>query len=198
MRIMWRSVPVEDSGASADIEDSWYAIAGRSLISSSSHGRPMHVAQFVHRYPPALGGAEAYTARLCEYLARSGDCVRVWTTTAVGLEALWSHGHEEIKAESPGAAVPGLSVRRYPPLRFPGRRYLLKALALVPVRWWQCLTAPCNPVCPGMWRDAGRYAGPLDAVHATAFPYSFPILCGLRLARRRGVPFFLTPFLHLG
>ena len=49
-----------------------------------------------------------------------------------------------------------------------------------------------------MWRDAGRYDGPLDAVHATAFPYSFPILCGLRLARRRGVPFFLTPFLHLG
>ena len=49
-----------------------------------------------------------------------------------------------------------------------------------------------------MWRDAGRYAGPLDAVHAAAFPYSFPIACALRLARRRGVPFLLTPFLHLG
>jgi glycosyltransferase involved in cell wall biosynthesis len=49
-----------------------------------------------------------------------------------------------------------------------------------------------------MWRDAGRYHGPLDAVHATAFPYSSPIVCGLRLARRRGVPFLLTPFLHLG
>jgi glycosyltransferase involved in cell wall biosynthesis len=49
-----------------------------------------------------------------------------------------------------------------------------------------------------MWRAAGRYAEPLDAVHATAFPYSFPIACGLRLARRRGVPFLLTPFLHLG
>jgi hypothetical protein len=49
-----------------------------------------------------------------------------------------------------------------------------------------------------MWRVANRYAGPLDAVHAAAFPYSFPIACGLRLARRRGVPFLLTPFLHLG
>ncbi|MBX9579984.1 MAG: glycosyltransferase family 4 protein, partial [Gemmataceae bacterium] len=78
------------------------------------------------------------------------------------------------------------------------RRYLRKAASLLPVRPWQCLTAPCNPVCPGMWRAAGRSAGPLDAVHATAFPYSFPILCGLRLARRRGVPFLLTPFLHLG
>jgi glycosyltransferase involved in cell wall biosynthesis len=49
-----------------------------------------------------------------------------------------------------------------------------------------------------MWQAAGRFDGPLDAVHATAFPYSFPIACGLRLARRRGVPFYLTPFLHLG
>jgi len=49
-----------------------------------------------------------------------------------------------------------------------------------------------------MWDDAGRFSEPLDAVHATAFPYSFPIMCGLRLAQRRGVPFFLTPFLHLG
>jgi glycosyltransferase involved in cell wall biosynthesis len=49
-----------------------------------------------------------------------------------------------------------------------------------------------------MWRDVHRYSGPLDAVHATAFPYGFPLMCGLRLARRRRVPFLLTPFLHLG
>jgi glycosyltransferase involved in cell wall biosynthesis len=35
-------------------------------------------------------------------------------------------------------------------------------------------------------------------VHATAFPYTWPIVCGLRLARRLRVPFLLTPFLHLG
>jgi glycosyltransferase involved in cell wall biosynthesis len=38
----------------------------------------------------------------------------------------------------------------------------------------------------------------LDIVHATAFPYAWPIACGLRLARRLRVPFVLTPFLHLG
>jgi glycosyltransferase involved in cell wall biosynthesis len=157
----------------------------------------MHVAQFVHRYPPALGGAEAYTQRLCDYLAARGDGVTVWTTTAVELEEMWS-ARNNMALPSPGTAVPGLSVRRYPPHSVPGRRYVLKALSLLPVRRWQCLTSPCNPVCPGMWRDAGSYAGPLDAVHATAFPYSFPIACGLRLARRRGVPFFLTPFLHIG
>ncbi len=164
----------------------------------------MHIAQFVHRYPPALGGAEAYTARLCEHLAACGDEVTVWTTTAVELEQFWrapaSPGCQ------PGGCIPHPRVDtrgsprivRYPPLHFPLRRCILKALSFVPVRRWQCLTMPCNPVCPGMWRDAGNFSGPLDAVHATAFPYSFPIACGLRLARRRRVPFFITPFLHLG
>ena len=49
----------------------------------------MHIAQFIQRYPPALGGSEAYTARLCEYLAARGDAVSVWTTTAVELGEFW-------------------------------------------------------------------------------------------------------------
>ena len=165
----------------------------------------MHVAHFIQRYPPALGGSEAYFARLGEYLAGLGDDVTVWTSTAVELEEFWK---SRANRDRPGAGDrpsrplpdrPGSPrIRRYRPIRFPARRYVLKALSLIPVRPWQCLSLPCNPVCPGMWRDAGRYTGPLDAVHAGAFPYAFPILCALRLARRRGVPFLLTPFLHLG
>jgi glycosyltransferase involved in cell wall biosynthesis len=151
----------------------------------------MYVAHFIQRYPPALGGSEAYFARLGDYLTRQGDEVTVWTTTALELNEFWKQN------TSPRTAVHGL-VRRYRSLVFPARRYILKALSLLPVRPWQCLTIPCNPLCPGMWRDAGRYHGPLDAVHASAFPYAFPIRCGLRLARRRRVPFYLTPFLHLG
>jgi glycosyltransferase involved in cell wall biosynthesis len=150
----------------------------------------MHIAQFVQRYPPALGGSEAYTARLCRYLATRGDHVRVWTSTAIALSAMWSSDGRETETEA--------GITRYPPIRFPGRRYILKSLSLFPHRLWQCLTAPCNPVCPAMWRAANRYRGPLDAVHAAAFPYSFPIACGLRLARSRGVPFLLTPFFHFG
>lgn len=160
----------------------------------------MHVAHFIQRYPPALGGSEAYFARLGDCLADSGDSVAVWTTTAIELEAFWRQGRKEARSgreQRDSARVPQ-TVRRYPLFRFPTRRYVLKALSLVPVRPWQCLTMPCNPVAPQMWRDAGRYGGPLDAVHAAAFPYAFPILCGLRLARRHGVPFLLTPFLHLG
>ena len=92
----------------------------------------------------------------------------------------------------------GLTILRYPPLSFPLRRYVLKALSLLPSRTLQALAQPVNPICPGMWWDAANYHGPLDAVHAFAFPYAFPIVCALRLARRRRVPFLLTPFLHLG
>ncbi len=192
----------------------------------------MHVAHFVHRYPPAVGGCEAYVERLTRFLTAGGDAVSVWTSTAVDLEAMWRRGHRETpagvmsaaRAPCPSSLVengrvgevstqysvlstdpstpPGeegtTTVRRYPLLRFPGRRPLLKLLSLVPVPPWQALALPCNPVCPGMWRDSGRFTGPLDAVHAFAFPYAFPAACGFRLARRRGVPFLLTPFLHLG
>ena len=50
----------------------------------------MRVAHFVQRYPPALGGSEAYFARLSEALAAEGEEVTVFTSAAVDLEAFWS------------------------------------------------------------------------------------------------------------
>ena len=38
----------------------------------------VRVAHFVQRYPPALGGSEAYFARLSRYLATRGDRVTVY------------------------------------------------------------------------------------------------------------------------
>lgn len=156
---------------------------------------PWHVAVFVHRYPPAIGGAERYCQRLCESLVTQGDRVSVFTTTALELSEFWQRSPRPTLRDDPNAQP---SIRRYRPATFPLRRYILKAASLVPIRSWQAAAQPCNPLCPDMAVAAARYDGPLDAVHAMAFPYSFPILCGLRLARRRRVPFFLTPFLHLG
>jgi glycosyltransferase involved in cell wall biosynthesis len=156
----------------------------------------LRIAHFIQRYPPALGGSEAYFARLSGHCAAAGDDVTVFTTNALALEAFWSRR---------GACLPegdsleaGVNVRRYRLWRFPGRRYLLKPLSLIPLRMWQCLTLPCNPIAPAMWRDAGRLDARFDVVHAAAFPYAFPIVCARRLARRLGVPFLLTPLLHLG
>ena len=169
----------------------------------------MHIAQFIQRFPPALGGSEHYTRLLCNYFAQCGDSVTVWTSEAVPLWSMWRGrmsrvekaqvARQEAAQRTRDTSVhAGVELRQYLPLRFPLRRYALKALSLFPHRRWQCLTSPCSPVCPAMWRDVNRFEGPLDAVHAAAFPYGFPLACGLRLARRKGVPFLLTPFLHLG
>jgi len=166
----------------------------------------MRVAHFIQRYPPALGGSEAYFARLSRFLAQGGDEVTVFTSTALALEAFWSRSGRCVPSGT--GMADGVAIRRYALWRWPGRRYLLKALSVFPPASWQCLTLPCNPICPGMWRDAGR-AGRLrsargaeqrsfDLVHASAFPYAWPIMCARRLARALRVPFFLTPFLHLG
>jgi glycosyltransferase involved in cell wall biosynthesis len=156
----------------------------------------LRVAHFVHRYPPARGGSEAYFALLSRHLVAAGDHVTVFTTTAYDLEAFWSPAGRCLPG---GAAVEdGVTVRRYPLWRMRGQGYALKALSLVPHRGWQALTMSCNPLAFGMWRDAGQIAERFDVVHATAFPYAWPLMCARRLARHLGVPFVQTPFLHLG
>jgi glycosyltransferase involved in cell wall biosynthesis len=157
----------------------------------------LQVAHFIQRYPPALGGSEAYFERLGKYLADQGDRVTVFTTTADSLEAFWS---PSAACFAEGTSVfDNIEVRRYRPhLQFRGRRWLLKPLSWIPHRDWQCLTISCNPFAFGMWRAARQTGERFDVVHASAFPYAFPILCARQLARRLGVPFLLTPFLHLG
>ena len=73
----------------------------------------MRVAHFVQRYPPALGGSEAYFARLSRHLAAAGDAVTVFTTSALDLEAFWSrHGRCLAAGVS---SEDGVEVRRYAP-----------------------------------------------------------------------------------
>jgi glycosyltransferase involved in cell wall biosynthesis len=171
-------------------------LGGRGDIADCIKDDAMRLAHFIQRYPPALGGSEAYFARLSRWCATQGDEVTVFTTNAIALEAFWS---AQASTMSAGREVEAeVTVRRYPLWRCQGRRWLLKALSLFPLRAAQCLTLPCNPIAPAMWRDAGREPLSFDAVHASAFPYAFPIMCGRRLARRLRIPFFVTPFLHLG
>jgi glycosyltransferase involved in cell wall biosynthesis len=159
------------------------------------HTDRMRIAHFIHRYPPALGGAEAYFARLSRHLVRAGHEVTVFTTTAMGLP-FWERRGRSLP---PGTTVEdGVEVRRSPLMRFFGQRYLLKALSLIPIPSWQGWVMPCNPLAWQMRREASQSAYPFDAVHATAFPYAWPLLCARKLAHRLGVPFLLTPFIHLG
>jgi glycosyltransferase involved in cell wall biosynthesis len=156
----------------------------------------MRVAHFIHRYPPAVGGAEAVFARLSLYLVSAGDQVSVFTSNALDLESFWNRRARQLPAGR--SVLDGVDVTRYPLWHVPCHRYAFKALSLLPSRRLRTLTLPFNPILPGMWRDAGRAEQPFDVVHASAFPYTFPLACARRLARRLSVPFLITPFLHTG
>lgn len=156
----------------------------------------MRIAHFIHRYPPALGGSESYFARLSEFLVAGGDDVTVFTSNALDLTAFWSPKGKCLPA---GISVEnGVEVRRYPLWRMRGRRWLLRPLSLIPERRWQGSLMPCNPISFSLWRDVRKQPFHFDVVHASAFPYAFPIVCAQHLARRLQVPFCLTPFLHTG
>jgi glycosyltransferase involved in cell wall biosynthesis len=157
----------------------------------------LRIAHFVQRYPPALGGSEAYFQRLSRHFAERGHYVTVWTTNAIELEAMWSRAGRSMPTgiEIDGSVV----VMRFRCEYWPLRRYILKAASFLPAgSAWKSMTMPCNPVCRDMWREAQETDERYDIVHATAFPYAWPIVCARRLARRCGAAFFITPFLHLG
>jgi glycosyltransferase involved in cell wall biosynthesis len=156
----------------------------------------MRIAHFVQRYPPALGGAEDYFARLSRHLVAGGDEVAVFTTTAIDLAYFTSPHAHHLPA---GCQIEdGVEVHRHDLLHLPFQRPLLKALSFVPHCGWQAFAMPWNPLAWDTWREAGRLQRSFDLVHAAAFPYGWMLACALRLADRLQVPFLLTPFLHLG
>jgi glycosyltransferase involved in cell wall biosynthesis len=157
----------------------------------------LRIAHFVQRYPPALGGSEVYFQRLSRYLVTLGHQIDVWTTTALDLPAFWSRQGQTLP---PGESCDqGVRVRRFACDYWPGRRFLLKAASLLPLgSTWRLLTLPCNPISLSMRRAIRARAFDYDIVHASAFPYAWPIVCARDLARQCGAAFFLTPFLHLG
>ncbi|MFT3878691.1 MAG: glycosyltransferase family 4 protein [Gemmatales bacterium] len=155
-----------------------------------------HYVHLIQRYPPALGGAESYFARLSRYLAQRGSKVDVHTSNAQALEAFWRRDAAHLPAEVTQDG--NVTIHRHAIRHFPGRKVVLKALSLLPHPWIQGLTLPASPQLPSLWSLARRSAEPVTLIHGSAFPYTFPLYCGLAWARRLNIPFVLTPFLHLG
>src|SRR2546430_16902797 len=90
----------------------------------------LRIAHFVQRYPPALGGSEAYFARLSRHLAAAGDHVTLFTTNALDLEAFWGRRGRCLPA---GVRVADrVGVRRLALWRLPPQRSLLYPPSLYP------------------------------------------------------------------
>lgn len=145
----------------------------------------------IHRYPPAIGGAEAWCAGLARWQAQAGHEVRVLTLAALGDDELTGGAPDGPPAFVLGRtdADAGVQVRRCAPstVGYATARVLARGGADF-LAWGH--SAELYGVLPGFARAA-------DVVHAHWLPGPLVVAAWLT-ARQHRRRFVLTPLLHAG
>ncbi|CAN5584751.1 glycosyltransferase family 4 protein [soil metagenome] len=157
-----------------------------------------------HRYEPYVGGSERYMQEVSTMLSAIGHDVSVVTSDASDLEYFWNSSRQAISAPErerlDGVDVHRVKVRHFPgsPLIFQASRRLMGEASRLPFPAQPfAMVSSKLPWMPGM--DAALTDnGPVDLIHAANLGLEGLALVAEREARRNGVPFMLTPFIHLG
>lgn len=169
---------------------------------------PRQLLHIVQRYAPYEGGSENYIRELSERFAAAGDAVTVATTDAWDLEYFWNPRARRVDAPAE-ENLNGVSVLRFPVRHYPasnvGYRALRRAMAemsrLPPLPGRDALLRRGGhyaPWSPALHRWVGEHAREFDIVHAANISIESTVLAGATAARRAGIPFVVTPFVHLG
>jgi len=155
----------------------------------------MKILFVIHRYWPYPGGAERYVQEMAERLVREGHRAAVVTTDAWDVEYFFAGGRRRVDRGNElcrGVPVTRLRARRFP---FHTRACrLLSALAPVGARW---RFVPPSPLVPSLGRELERHRD-ADLVHFTSLPFDSLMHASFSFARRRGIPYLITPFIHFG
>ncbi len=159
-------------------------------------------------YWPFVGGAETYLRAMSERLARDGHEVVVAATDATSVQSYWDPRRPRIAEQE--TVLKGVRVVRSPlghlPLA-PWSFYLLRRLATdlarppfarYNTRALLDRLAPWMPRVPALERTLEAVAPGFDLVHGVNIALEWPLLAGWRYARRHGLPFIATPFVHVG
>lgn len=157
-----------------------------------------------HRYAPYVGGSERYMQEVSTMLSTIGHDVSVVTSDASDLEYFWDSSRRALDAPARerccGVDVQRVKVRHFPmsPLVFQGSRRLMGEVSRLPLPAHPFATVSSKlPWMPGL--DAAiEGTGPFDLIHAANLGLEGLAVVAERQARRSGVPFLLTPFIHLG
>ncbi len=169
---------------------------------------PRRLLHIVQRYFPYEGGSENYVREISERFAAAGDAVTVVTTDAWDLEYFWNPHARRVDAP-PDETVNGVHVLRFPVRHYPaatlGYRVLRRAMA-------EASRAPSlpgrdallrrggsfAPWTPALHRWVAAHATQFDLVHTANISIESTVFAGSNAARRAGIPFVVTPFVHLG
>lgn len=163
-----------------------------------------HVLFLTPSFPPFIGGGERYAGSLARALAARGHVLTVVTSQARREQEFWQ-GTEK-RAVIREAAGP-LTVFRCPIRPFPGGRGGLLAwrkamvlLSALPGDGGRLLRGMARLIPPleGLEEVLAQLPRQPDLVHGFNISWEWPLLAGWQHARRRQLPYVVTPFTHLG
>ncbi len=164
----------------------------------------MRILHVIQRYWPYTGGSERHFQEISERLVRRGHDVRVLTTDARDLELFWNPTKERVplrRESHKGVEIWRVPVRHLPGgnLAFGGIRRTMALLDRVPgsAAWLRRLSrfVPWVPDLERVLEEAGDGA---EVVNGMNICFESLLLPSFAWARQRGVPFIVTPLIHLG
>lgn len=165
----------------------------------------MNILHVIQRYYPYIGGSEQYMQELSERLVRDGHRVTVYTTDAWDLEYFWRKGKRTVSSRNEthnGVLIERFPVKHIPvsSLTYPALRRLMAVIAGLPLDTTALLFALARftPYVPALERALEANQESFDLVHAVNISLDSTVLAAYRFARRRHIPFVVTPFTHLG
>ncbi len=156
-------------------------------------------------YPPFIGGAQVFVQQVARRLAQRGHRVEAWVSDALEVDHLWSHRKGRLpvgQEQDEGVVVRRFAVRHLPAL--PYSYHALRRLAVMgsqragvsEAALWRM--ARYTPWLPSLERSFDSQDMPFDLVHGWNIPFESLLGPAWRCARRAGIPFVLTPLVHLG
>jgi len=167
--------------------------------------RTLRILHVMARYWPARGGAEGYLHEISRRLVAEGHHVTVATTDALEVDGFWDPKRERLPehdTEHDGVRIRRFELRYLPgsPLAYSIWRYHgLRSLAAlpVPVRLLSRL-ARYTPWSPSLRQWLSQTGEHFDIIAGAGILYEPFVEVAQRFAARRGSPFVVYPFTHLG
>ncbi|HEX5417869.1 MAG TPA: glycosyltransferase family 4 protein [Chloroflexota bacterium] len=168
----------------------------------------MKILHVIQRYWPYLGGSERHFQEVSERLARAGHQVTVYTTDAFELELFWNPTKARVQPSR--ETHNGVTIVRFPVRHLRGRQLAhggirrgmgyLGALgpAISPLQRYLARFVPWVPNLTAALDAESDRANDFDIVNGMNICFESLLLPAQRFARRRGIPFLITPLIHLG
>lgn len=152
---------------------------------------PLSISMVVLAYPPSIGGAQSHAHELAKALLGSG--------TRTNVSAFWNTTRSDWLLGSTVLAPPRSNwIREGIPVRVPSLG-LIRRLAHLPILPFQYpFPSIATPILSRLLRPALEATIPLevDLIHHIRIGREILAHASLAIARRRGIPFVLTPLHH--